>query len=233
MERWTSSPLWTQHFQLINGNHTSAHLLCAHLTAGEHKAPAAKHGSEHDAAAFVAPTIARCPLWHRQPLSQGFTAHQIQTLPQKKNNTPLQFNPNSGKANKLGTLHIKAELREVELCAWGDPPDANIKSFHGAFYSDWATWPNETDRVDCVCSCVCLCVRMCMRRHPFTLHLWCVLLLWGMHAVALWTSTLAAPAVAKQLQTGCSRARAFDGKTQSFFCLSLFAFFFLFGQRMT
>lgn len=83
-----------------------------------------------------------------------------------------------------------------------------------------------------LCSCVCLCVRMCMRRQPFTLHLWCVLPLWGMHAVALWTSTLAAAAVAKQLQTGCSHGRLplthSHTKTHShlsvFLCLHFFSF---------
>lgn len=188
-----------------------------HLLSGEHKAPAAKHGREHDAAAFVAPAIACSPLGHWQPLFKP--SHR------KKTPTPLQFNPNSGEANKLETLHTKVELREGgRLCARGRPPDASIKTFHGAFYSERATWPNETDRADCVCSCVCLCVRVCMRRHPFTLHLWCVLPLWGMHAVALWTSTLAAPAVAKQLQTGCSHARLWPNNTFLLFFVCLFLF---------
>ncbi len=36
----------------------------------------------------------------------------------------------------------------------------------------------------CVYVCVCVCVWMCMRRHPFTLQLWCFLLLRGIYCVS-------------------------------------------------
>lgn len=121
-----------------------------HLLSGEHKAPAAKHGREHDAAAFVAPAVPCSPLGHWQPLFK----------PSHRNPPPLHCNL----TQILG--RPTSWRRCIQKLSWGREggcaPEAALqmpalKPFMALFIlSEQRGQMKPTERI--VCAHVCVCV---------------------------------------------------------------------------